>query len=251
MHSSRLVRVAVTTTLVMGGAGLTARALAQESQVKKSDARQQGSVNQCPCGNQYGMGSGMMGRSYGMGPGMMGGSYGMGPRMMGGGYGVGTGMMGRYAMGPGVMGGGYGVGMGMMGSELGPIWRLDLSSTQRQQITGIAQQLHKEQSDRIAKVADVQTELRNLYAEKQPDPRKVGAVYSRLGTLEGQLAENRVEAMNQARSLLTEQQRSQLDRWRREGWWWGGVPSGPGAAAPGAGNETAPSRTNREPAGKS
>jgi hypothetical protein len=212
MHSSRLVRVAVTTTLVMGGAGLTARALAQESQVKKSDARQQGSVNQCPCGNQYGMGSGMMGRSYGMGPGMMGGSYGMGPRMMGGGYGVGTGMMGRYAMGPGVMGGGYGVGMGMMGSELG---------------------------------------LRNLYAEKQPDPRKVGAVYSRLGTLEGQLAENRVEAMNQARSLLTEQQRSQLDRWRREGWWWGGVPSGPGAAAPGAGNETAPSRTNREPAGKS
>jgi Spy/CpxP family protein refolding chaperone len=240
MHSSRLVRVAVTTTLVMGAAGLTARALAQESQVKRSDARQQESVNQCPCGNQYGMGSGMTGRSYGMGP-----------WLMGGGYGVGTGMMGRYAMGPGVMGGGYGVGMGMMGSELGPIWRLDLSSAQRQQITGIAQQLHKEQSDLIAKVADVQTELRNLYAEKQPDPRKVGAVYSRLGTLEGQLAEDRVGAMNQARSLLTEQQRSQLDRWRREGWWWGGVPSGPGAVAAGAGNETAPSRTNREPAGKS
>ncbi len=174
--------------------------------------------------------------SYGMGPGMMGGygGYGMGPEMMGG-----PGMMGGYGgygMGPGMMGGygGYGMGPGMMGGYgMGPIWMLNLSDAQRTKINGIADALRKKHWAIMGQIQDDEAKLRDLSSASEPDPKAIGAVYAHTSKLRQEMLEAHVQATNQARAVLTPEQRNQLDQWRREGgppggWNWGGGRPGPG-----------------------
>lgn len=159
----------------------------------------------------------------GVGPGMM-GHGGMGPGMMDGGdgpCGMGPGMMGDDGdrMGPGGMGGwgGHGMGPGMMmnGYGMGPIWRLDLTDAQRAKINSIADTLRRQHWAIMGKIMDHQAKLRDLTSAAEPDPKAVGAEYGNISKLRQEMIETHVVAMNQARAVLSNEQRDQFDRWRR------------------------------------
>lgn len=182
--------------------------------------------------NTNGYGPGMMGYGYpgamgpGAGYGMMGGYGGYGPGMMGGyggGYGpgmMGPGMMGGY--GPGMMGGGYG-GPGMMGAYgPGGFGNLNLSNDQQKKIAQIQENTRKKNWDLMGKLQEEHANLQNLFAEETPDSNKVGAEYDRLAGLRKQILQNNLQAHNQIQSVLTKEQRDQLQQWR------GGMMGGPG-----------------------
>lgn len=162
-----------------------------------------------------------MGPGQGMGPGMMGG---MGPGMMGQGRGMGHGMMGRgMGMGPGMMGGGMGRGMGpgggmMGGMGIGPLWQLDLTDTQRQEVLKLHDELRRKNWDLLGKQQDEQAKLRDAYlASGKRDRAAIVAAYKRISDLRLQRVENSLEAAEKMESVLTPQQREQLKRW---GPWW-------------------------------
>jgi Spy/CpxP family protein refolding chaperone len=121
-------------------------------------------------------------------------------------------------MGPGMMGG-YGMGPGMMGGYgMGPIWALDLSDAQRAKITSIADALRKKHWAIMGQILDEQAKLRDLYAKSEPDPKAVGAVFADISKLHQAMLEAHVQAMNQARGVLTPEQKTELDNRRRHGW---------------------------------
>lgn len=137
----------------------------------------------CPgCGmmNPDGMGNGMMGHQH-MGPGMI-GDYGMGPGMMG--------------------------GYGMMGP--GPVSGLELSSEQQKQITRINTELRKHNWALQGEIIDAQGKLFELYADENPDAKKIGAVYGKIFDLRRQMIEATIDAQNRQRAILTNEQREQL-----------------------------------------
>lgn len=161
------------------------------------------------------------------GPGWMGG-YG-GGMMRGyrggwmGGYGRGMGpsMMGGYGnrMGPGTFG----------GPGLGMISNLDLSDSQRTRINKMRDDLRREHWALMGKIQDDRVKLRDLESMSEPDPKAVGAVYADISKLRQQMIEGRFQAVNQARALLTAQQRQQVDTWRRGSWGSAGGSSGTGS----------------------
>jgi len=157
----------------------------------------------------WGMGPGMDG--WGMGPGM--GGWGMGPGM--GGWGMGPGM-GGWGMGPGM--GGWGMGTGLGGYGLGGIGLLDLSPAQRTKINAIADDLRKRQWALLGEIQDDEAKLRDLSSQPEPDPKSVGSVYVHMSKLRQQMIEARAGAIDQARAVLTPEQRSTLDRLLLEGW---------------------------------
>jgi Spy/CpxP family protein refolding chaperone len=174
----------------------------------------------------------------GWGPGMMGGyggyGYHVGPR---GGYGMGPGMMGGYGgygMGPGMMGG-YGYHMGPRGGcDWGPgmmgghgMWALsalNLTDDQRAKINKILDNERKQHWAVMGKMMDEQIKLRDLYAQSEPDPKKVGAAYGAIAKLQQQMIEAHVQAGNEIHKILTKEQREQMEQWRHGGWGPGGGP---------------------------
>ena len=142
--------------------------------------------------------------------------WGMGPGMMGG-YGMGPGMMGGYGMGPGMMGG-WGMGPGMGGYGLGGIGMLDLSPAQRTKINAIADDLRKKHWALLGQIQDDEAKLRDLSAQAEPEPKAVGSVYVHMSKLRQQMIDAHETAMEQARAVLTPEQRGQLDRWQLESW---------------------------------
>lgn len=149
----------------------------------------------------YGRGSGWMG------PGMMGG-YGM--------HGMGPGMMGGYGGGPGMMGG-YG---------MGPYGMLGLSDDQRGKINKIHDAERKQHWAIMGKMMDVENKQRDLLAQSEPDPKKVGAAYAEMAKLRQQMLEAHVQANNDMQKVLTKEQREQLQQWHR------GMRGGPGGSWP-------------------
>lgn len=153
-----------------------------------------------------------------------GGDHGMGPGMMGGdgGQGMGPGMMNGYGgegMGPGMMNGhgDQGMGPGMMGGPgLGAISRLNLSQEQRAKLDAIEAGLRSKHQPILARIAEDRAKLQQLTSESQPDPQAVGSVYADMSKQRQQLLEDRVQAMNQARAMLTPAQQAQLQSWRRQ-----------------------------------
>jgi len=183
-----------------------------------------------PGAGGWGMGPGMMGPGYGnMGPGMMGPGYGnMGPGMMGPGYGnMGPGMMGPgYGnMGPGMMGPGYGnMGPGMMGpgyGNMGPgmspdnYYGLNLSEDQREKIAVIQKQARKEQWDIMTQMREEQYKLQELYYAQQPDPSAINAQAGKIEQLQRKMIQANIDAQKQVESVLTPEQREQLQNWYR------------------------------------
>jgi Spy/CpxP family protein refolding chaperone len=139
------------------------------------------------------------GYGYGMGPGMMGGGYGygMGPGMMGGGYGP-----GGYGMGPGMMwgygrGGGYGYG------------GLNLSDEQRTKITAIEEEFARRQWDLMDKMHD---QHYDLWRGDESASRKA---YEVMSSARKAMFENSLEARKRIESVLTDEQRKQL---QQRGW---------------------------------
>ena len=145
------------------------------------------------------------------------GGPGLGPMH---GRGMGPGMMGGYGMGPGMMGG-YGMG----GYGLGGIGMLDLSPAQRTKINAIADDLRKRHWALLGQIQDDEAKLRDLSAQAEPDPKAVGSVYVHMSKLRQQMIDAHETAMEQARAVLTPEQRGQLDRWQLESW----GPRHPGA----------------------
>lgn len=141
--------------------------------------------------------------------------YGMGPGMMGG-YGHGYGMMGGPGMGPGMMGG-YG---------MGPYTMLNLSDDQRGKINKIHDAERKQHWAIMGKMMDIGNTQRDLLAQSEPDPKKVGATYAEMAKLRQQMLETHVQANNDMQKVLTKEQREQLQQWHRGMW------GGPGGAGP-------------------
>ena len=138
--------------------------------------------------------------------------------MMGGG--MGRGMMGGHGYGPGMMGG-YGMGSGMMGGHA-PFAMLNLSDDQRSKIIKIHDDERKQHWAIMGKMLDKQSSLRDLLAQSEPDPKKVGAAYAEMAKLRQQMLEIHVQANNDMQKLLTREQREQLQQWQR------GMPGGGG-----------------------
>jgi Spy/CpxP family protein refolding chaperone len=127
-------------------------------------------------------------------------------------------MGGGWGMGPGMMGGGWGMGPGLGGYGLGGIGLLDLSSAQRSKINAIADELRKKQWAVLGQIQDDDAKLRDLSAQAEPDPKAVGSVYVHMSKLRQQMIELHANAMDQARAVLTPEQRSELDRWQLDMW---------------------------------
>ncbi len=160
-------------------------------------------------------GSALAQRDGGPAPPMRG--WGMGPGMMGG-YGPGPGMMGGWSFGPGMMGGGWGMGLGPGGDALGGIGLLDLSPAQRSKINAISDDLRKKHWALLGQIQDDEAKLRDLSSQPEPDPKAVGSVYVHMSKLRQQMIEAHANAMDQARAVLTPEQRGELDRWLIDSW---------------------------------
>ncbi|MBI5612285.1 MAG: Spy/CpxP family protein refolding chaperone [Gammaproteobacteria bacterium] len=146
-----------------------------------------------------------------------------GPMGRMGGYGQGRGM---GMMGHGMMG----MGHGMMGGGLGAFGMLDLSDEQRTKVNKIFDAERRQHWVIGGKLLDERIKLRDLLYADEPDPKKVGAVYGEIAKLRQQTIEAHVQAANQARAVLTAEQRDRLKQWRR-----GMMMGGQGMGAPGPG----------------
>lgn len=151
---------------------------------------------------QYGMGPGMMGGGYGMGPGMMGG-YGMGPGMMNG-YGMGPGMMGGYGMPHGMMGG-YGMG----GMEYG---LPNLTNDQRAKIAAAQKEFRQKQWQNMEKMQELHFQLDEIYRQGKFDEQAARKNYDAVAAVHKQMFENSLEERKRIDSILTPQQREQLQK---------------------------------------
>lgn len=133
-----------------------------------------------------------------------------------------------YGRGQHMMGGG--MGHGMMGAGMGAFGMLDLSDEQRAKINKIFDAERKQHWTVGGKMLDERIKLRDLLYADEPDPKKVGAVYGEISKLRQQMIEAHVQAANQARAVLTAEQRDQLKQWRR-----GRMGQGMGMGPPGGG----------------
>jgi len=192
-------------------------------------AEETAAVNPSQMTSGYGAGPGMMGPGgQGMGPGYgwgqgMGPGYGQGPGMgrgMGPGYGQGQGMGPGYGPGQG-MGPGYGQGRGMgpgmmmgPGMGLGPIWALNLTDEQRQSIDTIMQEQQQTHMQLMSRMMEEGNKLQQLYSQPQWDARAIGEVYDRIFETQRNGIVSMIEARNQIREQLTEEQRQQLQQYR-------------------------------------
>lgn len=147
----------------------------------------------------------------GYGPGMMGNSGAYGPGMMGGrGFAdMGSGMMGGWGRHFGDM------GLGMMGM-FDPGWQgLDLSDQQRDKLDQIQDETRKKNWTTMGHLLDEQAHLRDLLKADKADPTAVGKVYMKIADLQRQMLETGVEARNRMEALLTKEQKSKREKYRR------------------------------------
>jgi Spy/CpxP family protein refolding chaperone len=162
-------------------------------------------------------------------PGAFPGPMGM---MAGHGYGRGQNMMGD------------GMGHGMMGGGMGAFGMLDLSDEQRTRINKIFDAERKQHWTVGGKLLDERIKLRDLLYADEPDAKKVGAVYGEIAKLHQQMIEAHVQAVNQARAVLTAEQRERFKQWRR------GMMGGQGMRPPGpAGGGRGPMGSGNMPGG--
>lgn len=166
------------------------------------------------CSQPYGMGSGMM---RGDGPGYWHGGYGMNPGMMGGdygagGHGMGPGMMRGDGSGPGYRHGGYGMGPGMMWGD----GALDLTDEQRAKLAGIQSEFSRKQWALMEKMHEQGWHSGGFARDGKFDEQAARKAHDTMAELRKQMFENSLEAHKQIDSLLTPQQREQMQMHR--GW---------------------------------
>ncbi|MHB8453506.1 MAG: Spy/CpxP family protein refolding chaperone [Acidiferrobacterales bacterium] len=99
-----------------------------------------------------------------------------------------------------------------------PLDALNLTDQQRKTINGVFDAERKQHWVVMGKMLDEQEKLRDLFAQDEPDPKKVGAVYGQIAILRQQMIEAHVQAENQMQNVLTKEQREQFHEWRRGDW---------------------------------
>jgi Spy/CpxP family protein refolding chaperone len=130
--------------------------------------------------------------------------YGMGPGMMGGGYGMGQGMMGEYGMGPGMMGG-YGQGG----------WRSripNLTDEQRTTLDEVEKSHRQKQWQLMEKMHEFHFQSDNVYRDGKFDEQAARKNYDAMTALRKQMFENSIDERKRIESILTPQQREQIQR---------------------------------------
>ncbi len=169
-------------------------------------------------GMQQGYGPGM-GQGPGYGPGMQQGygpgmAPGYGPGMMGDdAFGPGAGMQGRRGgQGPGMMGG---PGMMMQG-----IWALDLTAQQREQISNLMAEQHRQTFEQMARAREAMASLQKLYQDQTWNAEAIGEAYGKMFDARRDSIVSMVQMRNKIHGLLTDEQRQQLQS--LGGW---GVPT--------------------------
>jgi Spy/CpxP family protein refolding chaperone len=146
----------------------------------------------------------------------------MGPHAMGPQQGRGH-AMGPQAMGPGLRPGGPGAAPGV-GLGHGAMARLDLSDAQREQLAELHERTLKQNIQARADLRIAQMDLRKLMRAETPDARAIDSQIDKLAGLRAAIQKTRVGALLEARSLLTPEQRKQLQELRGPG---GGRGPGP------------------------
>lgn len=176
------------------------------------------------------MGSGHMmgGQGSMMGSPTMGGQMMQGPMMSGGcpmmgGAGMGQPMMGMM-QGPmmGGMGMMQGPMMGMMGGS-GPEYSaaLGLTDKQQQDVRKAYEQMWSNQWDLMQQMQKQQASLRELYVNANPDTQAILKAHREMSDLRLKMLENQLNAQQQSRQTLTEEQRQklqQMQQWMMGGW---------------------------------
>jgi len=161
-----------------------------------------------------------------MGPGMRGpnqmgsamGSSAMGTGMMGeGGWNMmGSGMMGFGMMNPGMMSlcgqgmmGSYGFGPGMM---LGHFMsgNIELSSSQREQMADIWNHMMSDAWPILGELRQQYYDLSRLFYAEHPDRAAIDRTYAKISALQKKLLDIHLQTHQKFESLLTAQQRKQL-----------------------------------------
>jgi Spy/CpxP family protein refolding chaperone len=105
------------------------------------------------------------------------------------------------------------MGSGIMG--MGPLHMLDLSDEQRAELRKIQDNLRKRHWTTMGKIMDEQSELRELFDSETPGAKVIGAVYGKIFDYRQQMIEEKIEAMNRMRAVLTKEQWEQLKQMRR------------------------------------
>jgi Spy/CpxP family protein refolding chaperone len=158
-------------------------------------------------------GPGMMGYgAQGMGPGMM------GPEMMAPGM-MAPGMMGGGMMGGGMMGG-YdprGMGPGMMGGYAA----LDLTDEQRARIADVRREAARKQWALMSNMHEQQLNMHELFDSGKLDESAARKAYDQMAAARKQMFETMLEARKGIDSVLTDEQRKQLERAGRSSAWGG------------------------------
>jgi Spy/CpxP family protein refolding chaperone len=156
-----------------------------------------------PFGNYSGAGPG------GAGYGHMGMLYGAGP----GGNGMGPGMMWGNG-GPG----GYGGGPGGMGGYQGdPYAGLGLSAEQHKKIDEIQSEASKATWQQMQKMHELGYQMHGAPGQGPVDEQAARKAYGSMADAQKAIFEQQLQARNQIDSVLTQEQREQLQRYSRGG----------------------------------
>lgn len=108
-----------------------------------------------------------------------------------------------------------GCGMGSMPSPFmsafGPISKLNLTKEQRSQLTPVRKDLRRKQLPLMEKLADNADQLADLEMADNPDFSEIGRLYGQMAETRHTMATQAQEAYQRALSILTEEQRRQLE----------------------------------------
>ena len=109
-------------------------------------------------------------------------------------------------------------GMDRMMRGLHMLHRLNLSQDQRDKVSAILHKAQMENWKTRGEIMDAQYKMRVLYRADQPDPRKVGDVYSQIAKYKREILETHVRAHNEIWNLLTKEQQEQVHNWKQGHW---------------------------------
>ena len=92
---------------------------------------------------------------------------------------------------------------------------LDLNDQQVERIDAIRERTRDMQWEFSGRVREGQWQLMKLLRADNPDPAEVGKQYASISDLSRQMLEQSVDTRNQIDAILTQEQRVDLRRWRR------------------------------------
>ena len=98
---------------------------------------------------------------------------------------------------------------------------LNLSEDQRDKIAAIQKQARKDQWDLMTQMREEQYKMQELYYAQRPDPSAINAQAAKIEQLQRKMVQANINAQKQVESVLTPEQREQMQRWYRNRAMWG------------------------------